>query len=209
MEKVGVDARAGSRRDIQIARCAAIACCLAASAAWAQDRASTRAQERAAAEVRAEQPVRLEVNTSAVPRLESQDSGYQAPRVDLSLLPHGGNGLGVSMGVSGTGGSTVSQPNGLSPRTNMDVGLHLRQTVHSKQVDLTAWRRMTADQDAYALMQSRQPLYGARVEMTLDSRPAKGFRAERGFIGFQLEGGARISIRRKDGRPMVYYRTSF
>ena len=27
--------------------------------------------------------------------------------------------------------------------------------------------------------------------------------------GFQLESGARISIKRKDGRPMVYYRTSF
>ena len=29
------------------------------------------------------------------------------------------------------------------------------------------------------------------------------------FIGLQLEGGARISIKRKYGGPMVYYRTSF
>jgi hypothetical protein len=32
---------------------------------------------------------------------------------------------------------------------------------------------------------------------------------DRGFIGMQLEGGARITIKRKDGRPMVYYRSAF
>ena len=35
-----------------------------------------------------------------------------------------------------------------------------------------------------------------------------GLTFDRG-IGFQLQSGARISIKRKDGRPMVYYRTSF
>jgi hypothetical protein len=30
-----------------------------------------------------------------------------------------------------------------------------------------------------------------------------------GFHGFQLESGAKISVKRKDGRPMVYYRTAF
>jgi hypothetical protein len=36
-----------------------------------------------------------------------------------------------------------------------------------------------------------------------------GLAADLGFIGLQLEGGARISIKRKHGGPMVYYRTSF
>jgi hypothetical protein len=46
------------------------------------------------------------------------------------------------------------------------------------------------------------------VEMQLaGSRSA--FVAEHGFVGLQLDGGARITLRRSGGRPMVYYRTRF
>jgi hypothetical protein len=45
--------------------------------------------------------------------------------------------------------------------------------------------------------------------MKLDSESKRGFKAEKGFIGMQLEGGAKISIKRKNGGPMVYYRTAF
>jgi len=43
--------------------------------------------------------------------------------------------------------------------------------------------------------------------MKLES--AKPFAVEKGFVGLQLESGAKISIRRKNGGPMVYYRNSF
>jgi hypothetical protein len=33
--------------------------------------------------------------------------------------------------------------------------------------------------------------------------------ADRGFIGFQLESGARVTLRRSGGKPMIYYRTRF
>jgi hypothetical protein len=36
-----------------------------------------------------------------------------------------------------------------------------------------------------------------------------GFSLDHGFIGLQLESGARISVKRKDGHPMIYYRTTF
>lgn len=175
---------------------------------WAQD-AGLKAQDLVLAEARAESPVRLEVNTSTLPRLDSQDSGFQAPRVDVSLLPAGRSGLGVAVGMSSLSPRTGYQPLGFNTRGSMDLGLRWRQMVHSKQIDVTAWRRMTSDDDAYSLIQQRQPVYGARVEMQLSPARTKGFSAERGFIGMQLESGAKISIKRKNGGPMVYYRTSF
>ena len=56
-----------------------------------------------------------------------------------------------------------------------------------------------APTDAVDLVQARQPTYGARVEMQLGSLPQRGFVADRGFLGLQLEGGARITVRRSGG----------
>jgi hypothetical protein len=95
-------------------------------------------------------------------------------------------------------------------RPSVDLGLTWRHTLHrQQQIDVTAWRRMPTEQDAYTLVQMREPVYGARVEMKLSSARKAGFNVERGFIGMQLESGAKISVKRKDGRPMVYYRTAF
>ena len=206
MKKVAAGA-AGFDRKLPLGRCIAAAaaglCVL--GPVWAQD----AVKDMVLAEARAESPVRIEVNTSAVPRLESHESGFQAPRVDVSLLPASRSGLGVAVGLTSLSPRTGIQPLGFNAgRTSMDLGVHYRQVVYSKQVDLTAWRRVTGDQDAYSLIQQRQPLYGARVEMKLDSRKS-AFSSERGFVGLQLESGAKISIKRKDGRPMVYYRTTF
>jgi hypothetical protein len=68
---------------------------------------------------------------------------------------------------------------------------------------------MTAADDDYSLAQMREPVYGARVEMNLAAARKSGFALDRGFLGFQLESGARISVKRKDGRPMIYYRSAF
>jgi hypothetical protein len=209
MEKVVTGFAAGPDRKMALARSMAVAAagCCVLGGAWAQDMAP---QDRILTEVRSEAaaPVRLELNTSTVPRIEGQDFGFQGSRVDLSLLPASGSGLGVAVGMSGVTPRTGLQPLGAGG-ANMDVGVHLRQSINSKQVDVTAWRRMTSEQDALSLIQQRQPVYGARVELKLASTPKAGFNAERGFVGMQLESGAKISIKRKDGRPMVYYRTAF
>ena len=210
MEKAAAGAGAGSRREVPLAPCAAlVAGCLAFCPlpGWAQD-AAPAAPELAAAHARSDAGMRLEVNASSVPRLENQDVGFQAPRVDLSLAPQK-RGLGVVFGMSGFSAHPTIQPNAFAPSASMDLGLRWRQVVASKQVDVTAWRRMSTDEDAYSLIQQRQPMYGARVEMKLDDARKSGFMALRGFLGFQLESGAKISVKRKDGRPMVYYRTSF
>ena len=69
------------------------------------------------------------------------------------------------------------------------------------------------DDDAYTLIQrQQQPVYAARVELNLaESSSKSGLMADlkSRFIGLQLESGGRISIKRKNGGAMVYYRTAF
>ena len=95
-------------------------------------------------------------------------------------------------------------------RPSFDVGLRWTQLLSGRQrVDITAWRRMNTDYDAYTLAQMQQPVYGARVELNLAPVRKAGFSLSHGFIGLQLESGARITVKRKDGHPMFYYRTAF
>lgn len=209
MEKAAVTGNlAGSRWEVSRARCKAVllaACVACPAVGWADDLGQASA-EVLLAEARVDQPgMKVQVRTSTLPRLEAQDSGFQAPRIDLSLTPRNSHGLGAVVGVSGFNSSAL--PLGLQPqRPSVDVGLRWSQ----KQVDVTAWRRMTGPDDAYSLIQMQQPVYGARVEMNLGGGKKKGpFALDRGLIGMQLESGARISIKRKNGGPMIYYRTSF
>jgi hypothetical protein len=92
----------------------------------------------------------------------------------------------------------------------MDIGLRWRSTPDGTyQLDVTAWRRVNP-QDAALLAQLRDSNYGARVEMRIGRAPTHpGLVAERGFVGFQLESGSRISVRRSNGKPMLYYRSNF
>jgi hypothetical protein len=211
MEKVASGVRAGFVKMVPLGRATALALAGLASAGAFAQAGGLSPHEVLPAEARAETPVRLEVNTSTLPRLDSSDNGLQpGQRVDLALVPEGRSGLGVSVGMTGSNPRPGMLPGmGFAPRTNVDVGVKWRQVVHSQQVDVTAWRRVSTDDDAYSLVQTRQPVYGARVEMKLDSADKSGFKAEKGFIGMQLEGGAKISIKRKNGGPMVYYRTAF
>jgi hypothetical protein len=162
--------------------------------------------------LRAERPepaMRLELSAPALPSFESAEPG-QHPRIDFSLLTSGTTGVGPLLGLNNFNSAARGLPGlGATPST-LDLGLHLRHTMQgNRQIDLTAWRRLAAEQDAYTLIQQRQPAYGARVEMKLSPARATPLLFDRSFIGLQLQGGARISIKRKDGRPMVYYRTTF
>lgn len=213
MEKVGhTGGNAGNRWEIPSGpwAVAAMALWAAAPLAFAQD-APLPPEGVVLAEARVEPRVRMQVEASALPRLESQDSGFQAPRVDVSLFPAKARGLGAVVGMSGFS-ANAAQPLGLAPRSgSVDLGVRWTHTLESQnQIDLTAWKRMNGPDDAYALINNRQQaVYGARVEMNIKPAKVSLMGLEKAFLGFQLESGAKISIKRKDGRPMVYYRTTF
>lgn len=159
-------------------------------------------------------PAQLEVSTSLLPQFDNTDGSSRASRIDMTWLPPRPSGLGLAMGMS-LGMTSTTRPGhstggpSLQARPNLDLGFHWRYTLDSQhRIDFTAWHRM-APADAIDLVQAREPTYGARLEMRLGSMPRRGFVADRGFLGLQLEGGARISVRRNDGRPMLYYRARF
>jgi hypothetical protein len=111
--------------------------------------------------------------------------------------------------VSLTLGTPIMAPQNVAGGQALDLGVQWRQPVMTgTHVDITAWRRMTPEADALTLIQQRDPVYGARVEINLQGRK-RGLVADRRFIGLQLDSGARITLRRKDGNPVLYYRSQF
>ncbi len=99
-----------------------------------------------------------------------------------------------------------------SQRPNLagdDLGLQWRQPVGSdRTIDILAWRRSAPrERDAVSMIQDREPTFGARVEMRITAR--KSFATELKAIGMQLDNGAKIMLRRKDGNPTLYYRQQF
>ncbi len=151
----------------------------------------------------------FEVTTSSLPRFDNVDGATHTTRIDMTLLPPRRNAVGLSVVISSPAGSSLS---GFAPAATgapaVDFGLHWRYTLDSNyRVDINAWRRMPSD--AISLVQSREPSYGARVELPLNAVTNKGLVAERGFVGLQLESGARITVKRSGGKPMLYYRNKF
>jgi hypothetical protein len=156
-----------------------------------------------------QQRLQFEVSTSALPRLDGE-AGSRDSRVDFLILPLRPNSVGLSFGINNRMPGLTALP--LMPgvqATSVDLGLHWRYTLDSTyRVDITAWRRTPVD--AMSLIESRDPSYGARVELPMGSTSmAHGFVADKGFVGVQLEGGARITVKRSRGVPMVYYRNTF
>lgn len=211
MEKVakaGADAGKGARATGPWAA-VALAGLAMCPAAWADDTGDAFMDAAMVAEARTEQrSVRLDVQTTALPRFEPQDSGFQSPRVDFTVFPSQHARFGAVFGLSNIG---PRQPNALTlglatPAPSFDLGVRWTH----KQIDVTAWRRVNTADDAYSqIMQREQPVYGARVEMNITPAKPKLLGIERGFLGVQLQGGGRIGIRRKNGGPMIYYRQTF
>ena len=159
----------------------------------------------------AEQTARLEVNTSNTVRFDAEAPGT-SQRVDLMLLPPRRSAGGLAVGMTGYNAPASVTGAGLVPSSQptVDVGVHVRHTLdNNHRVDLTAWRRLP-QADVPLIVQDRQATFGARVEMNLSPTTAKKeFASDKGFIGMQLDNGGRISIRRKHGGPMIYYRNTF
>jgi hypothetical protein len=183
----------------------ALACDAAGAPASADDIVLTPAFVRPA-----DQRPQMEVSASSLPRFDSPDGATRSSRIDMTVLPTRQSALGPSLAMTRSDPSALW---GLRPfaggTTSVDLGLHWRYTPDANyRFDVTAWRRLNPV-DAASLIDNPESSYGARVEMHLASAPRSGFVADHRFLGFQLESGARITLRRSGGRPMVYYRSDF
>ena len=151
------------------------------------------------------------MSASSLPRFENIDGSNRTSRIDMTWLPPRRTALGLSLGMGTVDDAPLPQfaPRNGSP-TTLDLGVHWRHTLDGNyRIDVTAWRRLMPP-DALTLVQTREPSYGARVEMRLGSGlPKSGLVADRGFVGLQLESGARVTLKRSGGKPMIYYRTKF
>ena len=182
---------------------------LAAPAAFAFDDDAVRLAVADTGRSSVDRP-QLEVATSTLPRFDSLDGTTRNSRIDMTFLPSNRTGLGFALGLNSASTPTLG---GAAPfsatNSSVDLGLHWRYTLDSNyRFDVTAWRRMP-NADAVSLIQTKEPTYGARVEMRRGSGNSKGFVADRGFVGFQLESGARITVKKSQGVPMLYYRNKF
>jgi hypothetical protein len=155
--------------------------------------------------------LQLEVSASSLPRFDNTDGSNRASRVDMIWLPQRRSALGLSFGMTSPDGGGAFYPTSAfaGASSSVDLGLHWRYSLDGHyRIDITAWRGVVSP-GAFTLVQMVQPSYGARVEMQIRPVPKSGFVADRGFIGFQLESGARVTLRRTGGKPMLYYRTRF
>lgn len=191
---------------------ALIVLCMAASGALAFDEENASAVVAQAGTTAGERSrPQLEVSASSLPRFDNFDGSNRASRIDLTWLPPRRSALGLSLGMRS---ADEIPPVAFAPRsgspTSIDLGLHWRHTTDGDyRIDVTAWRRIVPP-DALTLVQTREPSYGARVEMRIGRGvPKAGLVADRGFVGLQLESGARVTLKRSGGKPMLYYRTKF
>jgi hypothetical protein len=153
--------------------------------------------------------VQMHVSGTLLPRFGNIDGSTHTSRIGMSWLPPRRSALGPAVGMTSMYGSAPPTAQFANSPSSLDLGLHWRYALDSNyHVDVTAWRRM-APADALTLVQSQEPTYGARIEMQMGQSARSGFVADRGFLGFQLESGARITVRRNSGKPMIYYRTRF
>ena len=153
----------------------------------------------------------IEISRSKLPRFDNFNGGQRTvQRIDMALLSPGRSSFGVTMGLSSLSPSRYALGGGAANGLpGVNLGLQLRYVMdNSRRVDVIAWRDLGRPNDALSMVQSRDAGYGARVEMQL-SKSRSSFVADRGFIGVQLDGGARITLRRSAGKPMVYFRNKF
>jgi hypothetical protein len=183
--------------------------CAIAPSTWALDDDAAMVVAFADTGTAAYSRPQFEISTSAAPRFDSEGPQQRAPRIDMTLLSRNRPSLGLSLGVANLDGSAFTGGAPFAPPgPSADVGLRWRSEAPGNyRVEVSAWRHL-ATPDALEMVLQRQATYGARVEMQLPSA-RHGFVADRGFLGMQLESGARITVRRKEHVPMLYYRNQF
>jgi hypothetical protein len=176
---------------------------LAGPGAWAQSAEPDEQQQPAIA-----------LSAAALPRFDALEGATGSPRLALNLLPPRRSALGLSAVLNSPADPAPGSPRpgfGNATASSFDLGVMWRHTTgNDRQIDVTAWRRMTPAPDAITqIQQQQQPTYGARIEMQLKPARVPGLAAEAGFLGIQMQGGGRLMLRKKDGRPTVVYRVKF
>ena len=151
----------------------------------------------------------LEMSTQTLPSFDIEGGTY-ASRAEITVMPQAGANVGLSLGINAAPAPQPGFAPYSQPSQSLDLGLRWRYVSGAGQrFDLTAYRRLP-EQDALSMVQSRDPSYGARFEMALGApKLRKGFVSQHAFIGLQLESGARLTVKRSGGVPMVYYRNKF
>ena len=151
----------------------------------------------------------VEMTSGTLPSFDIE-GGTHSSRADVTVLPQAGANVGLSLGVNTAPAPQPGFAPYSQPSQSLDLGLRWRYTFGGGQrFDVTAYRRL-AESDALSMVQSRDPSYGARFEMALGApQLRKGFVTQHAFIGLQLESGARLTVKRSGGVPMLYYRNSF
>jgi hypothetical protein len=182
---------------------AALLGALAAFAATAQDMPLPAGLETAP---QTQARGRIELSSSTTPLFDANGAATRSTRLDMFWLPPRHPSLGPALGVTTLGGLGFGTPGGPSGPA-VDLGLHWRYD-DAWRIDVTAWRRM-ASADNPGLVAESATSYGARFEMQVKSSSRRALGFDRGLLGFQLEGGAHIGVRRTAGHPMLYYRTNF
>lgn len=212
-----------------IAMAGVLASCLC-GAAWSAQADDEAFAQTALSDTAAEpSPARLELNTSLPPRLDNPDGPFSTTRLDITGWPRQNgsarNAVGLSLGLSvSRGGLQDGRGAGPGQETrfgqsvaqdaryvqSVDLGVRWRSSLDSnRRIDVSAWRRVTPAPDAISLINTAQPdLYGTRVEMQFTARKS-ALVPELGAIGVQLSGGAKLSLRTRHGKPMLYYRARF
>lgn len=191
-------------------RLAAICVTLCAFQAHAAATERSGAQPDATVVVAADFRPSVEVNATTLPRFDGPEGAMRTSRVDMTVTPPNSVGMGFALGMSNaTAVARAFVPPGVSAPV-FDFGLRWRYTLDSSyRFDITAYRRIS-NSDAMTLIENTDPSYGARLEMGMGGpHMRRGFVADKGFVGLQLEGGGKVTVKRKFGGPMLYYRNEF
>jgi hypothetical protein len=133
--------------------------------------------------------------------LEAESS--RLPQVDLVMLAD------TMPSASGPqlNWNAHSQQQQLAP-AHLNLGLRWRPTTPAgRQIDAQMWRRVTSSAASSLAYVEDTPEYGARVEMQIS--PAKRSMPLRDLLGMQLDNGARLSLRPRNGKVSLYYRKQF
>jgi hypothetical protein len=122
------------------------------------------------------------------------------PQVDLVMLATAVPTSSVTL--QGTPASS-----GLRASPSLNLGLRWRPApVAGRNVDAQLFRRVSKTTERDDDWQIDAPLYGAKVEMQM-SRPQRV--SLRDLLGVQLDNGARVSVRPRNGKLSLYYRVQF
>ncbi len=100
----------------------------------------------------------------------------------------------------------VQQAQGVRHDDSLSLGLRWRpQLIAGHTLGMSVWRQVTPVPSLAGVL-SRDPGYGAQVELQLAS---ERMAALRDLVGLKFNNGARLSLRRKSGQTTITFRMQF